>query len=85
MVPHEIFHLAAPSAPARLRFELFRRKARCSTCHVGPHFIEENSHNRWIAWRDGKLRRPRGRVRESSKRRRFAKSTLSQRTQPSRE
>ena len=34
---------------------LFRGKARCSTCHIGPNFTDENFHNTGIAWRDGKL------------------------------
>lgn len=34
---------------------LFRGKARCSTCHAGPNFTDENFHNTGIAWRDGKL------------------------------
>lgn len=34
---------------------LFRGKARCSTCHAGPNFTEENFHNTGVAWRDGKI------------------------------
>ncbi len=34
---------------------LFRGKARCSSCHAGPNFTDENFHNSGIAWKDGKL------------------------------
>ena len=34
---------------------LFRGKARCTTCHAGPNFTDENFHNTGIAWRDGQL------------------------------
>jgi len=34
---------------------LFRGKARCTTCHAGPNFTDENFHNTGIAWRDSKL------------------------------
>jgi cytochrome c peroxidase len=34
---------------------LFRGKARCNTCHIGPNFSDEQFHNTGIAWRDGKL------------------------------
>ena len=34
---------------------IFRGKARCSTCHAGPNFTDENFHNTGIAWRDGQL------------------------------
>ncbi|MGZ6371614.1 MAG: cytochrome-c peroxidase, partial [Bdellovibrionota bacterium] len=39
----------------RAGLALFRGRARCSTCHVGPNFTDENFHNTGIAWRDGKL------------------------------
>jgi len=35
--------------------DLFRGKARCSTCHAGPNFTDENFHNTGIAWKDGRL------------------------------
>lgn len=35
--------------------DVFRGKARCTTCHPGPNFTDENFHNTGIAWRDGKL------------------------------
>jgi cytochrome c peroxidase len=34
---------------------VFRGKARCTTCHAGPNFTDENFHNTGIAWRDGTL------------------------------
>jgi cytochrome c peroxidase len=34
---------------------LFRGKARCNACHIGPNFSEEQFHNTGIAWRDGQL------------------------------
>ena len=34
---------------------LCRGKARCTTCHAGPNFTDENFHNTGIAWRDSKL------------------------------
>jgi cytochrome c peroxidase len=34
---------------------LFRGKARCNTCHIGPNFSDEQFHNTGIAWRDGGL------------------------------
>lgn len=35
--------------------ELFRGKARCTTCHVGPTLSDDRVHNTGIAWRDGRL------------------------------
>jgi cytochrome c peroxidase len=35
--------------------ELFRGKARCSSCHIGPNFTDERFHNTGVAWRDGRL------------------------------
>lgn len=37
---------------------LFRGKARCSMCHAGPNFTDEDFHNTGIAWREGKLADP---------------------------
>jgi cytochrome c peroxidase len=34
---------------------VFRGKARCTTCHAGPNFTDENFHNTGIAWRNGEL------------------------------
>ena len=35
--------------------QLFRGKANCTTCHVGPNFTDERLHNTGVAWRDGKF------------------------------
>ena len=34
---------------------VFRGKANCTACHVGPNFTDERFHNTGIAWRDGSL------------------------------
>lgn len=34
---------------------LFRGKAGCTICHVGPNFTDERFHNTGVAWRDGRL------------------------------
>jgi cytochrome c peroxidase len=34
---------------------LFRGKAGCNTCHIGPNFSDEQFHNTGIAWRGGRL------------------------------
>lgn len=41
----------APEAQAGLR--LFRGKANCTACHVGPLFTDERFHNTGVAWRTG--------------------------------
>jgi cytochrome c peroxidase len=35
--------------------QLFRGKANCIACHVGPNFSDEKLHNTGVAWRDGRL------------------------------
>ena len=35
--------------------QLFRGKANCVACHVGPNFTDERLHNTGVAWRDGAL------------------------------
>jgi cytochrome c peroxidase len=35
--------------------ELFRGKAHCSSCHIGPNFTDERFHNTGVAWKDGRL------------------------------
>jgi cytochrome c peroxidase len=35
--------------------QLFRGKANCSACHVGPTFSDERFHNTGVAWREGQL------------------------------
>jgi cytochrome c peroxidase len=35
--------------------QLFRGKANCTACHVGPTFSDERFHNTGVAWRDERL------------------------------
>ena len=35
--------------------QLFRGKANCVSCHVGPNFTDEKLHNTGVAWKEGKL------------------------------
>jgi cytochrome c peroxidase len=35
--------------------QLFRGKANCTACHVGPTFSDERFHNTGVAWRDGRI------------------------------
>lgn len=46
---------AALSEAAREGLRLFRGKANCAACHVGPNLTDERFHNTGIAWRGGKL------------------------------
>jgi cytochrome c peroxidase len=39
----------------RAGLSLFRGKANCVLCHVGPNFTDERIHNTGIAWRDDRL------------------------------
>lgn len=48
----------ALTAEARLGLRLFRGKANCSACHVGPTFTDERIHNTGVAWRHGALSDP---------------------------
>lgn len=41
------------SKEARTGLQLFRGKANCTACHLGPNFTDEQFHNTGIAWRDG--------------------------------
>jgi cytochrome c peroxidase len=34
---------------------LFRGRARCTACHVGPSFTDEQFHNTGVAWRNGQF------------------------------
>ena len=45
----------ALSPEARRGLELFRGKANCVACHVGPNFTDEQFHNTGVAWRDGRF------------------------------
>ena len=35
--------------------QIFRGKANCTACHVGPTFSDERFHNTGVAWRDGRM------------------------------
>jgi cytochrome c peroxidase len=43
------------STVERAGLDLFRGKANCVSCHVGPNFTDERLHNTGVAWRDGKF------------------------------
>ena len=47
--------LSALTAEQQAGLMLFRGKANCIACHVGPNFTDERLHNTGIAWRDGKF------------------------------
>jgi cytochrome c peroxidase len=46
---------AALSAKEQAGLLLFRGKANCVACHVGPNFADEELHNTGIAWHDGRF------------------------------
>jgi cytochrome c peroxidase len=48
----------ALSAEQQLGLQLFRGKANCIACHVGPNFSDEKLHNTGVAWRNGHLADP---------------------------
>lgn len=39
----------------RSGLRVFRGKANCSACHIGPLFSDERFHNTGVAWRDGRF------------------------------
>ncbi len=43
----------ALSEQARRGLALFRGKANCAACHLGPNFTDEHFHNTGVAWRGG--------------------------------
>ena len=45
----------ALSGEQQAGLQLFRGKANCIACHVGPNFSDERLHNTRVAWRDGGL------------------------------
>jgi cytochrome c peroxidase len=45
----------ALNARERSGLDLFRGKAGCVACHVGPNLTDEQFHNTGIAWRDGRF------------------------------
>ncbi|MBI3682280.1 MAG: c-type cytochrome [Acidobacteria bacterium] len=46
---------AALTPEQQAGLQLFRGKANCTACHVGPNFTDERLHNTGVAWRDGRL------------------------------
>jgi cytochrome c peroxidase len=44
---------SALTAEEQFGLQLFRTKANCTVCHVGPTFTDEQLHNTGVAWRDG--------------------------------
>jgi cytochrome c peroxidase len=44
---------SALSEQAQLGLRIFRGKANCASCHVGPNLSDEQFHNTGIAWLDG--------------------------------
>jgi cytochrome c peroxidase len=57
----------------QLGLQLFRGKANCVACHVGPNFTDERLHNTGVAWRGGRSSMP-GQVRATSRRPRSVRS-----------
>jgi cytochrome c peroxidase len=49
---------SALSAEAVAGLQLFRGRANCTACHLGPLFTDEQFHNTGVAWRDGRLADP---------------------------
>ena len=47
-------NLDALSALEKQGLDLFRGRAGCSACHIGPSFTDERFHNTGVAWRDGR-------------------------------
>jgi cytochrome c peroxidase len=45
----------ALTAEQQAGLQLFRGKANCTACHVGPIFSDERFHNTGVAWRDGRM------------------------------
>ena len=46
---------AALSAEQQTGLQIFRGKANCIACHVGPNFTDERFHNTGVAWREDRL------------------------------
>jgi len=45
----------ALSMEQRAGLDLFRGRARCVTCHIGPNFTDEKLHNTGVAWQGDHL------------------------------
>jgi cytochrome c peroxidase len=48
----------ALTAVERQGLQVFRGKANCTACHIGPNLSDERFHNTGVAWRDGALTDP---------------------------
>ena len=46
---------AALTAEQQAGLQVFRGKANCTACHVGPNFTDERLHNTGVAWKDNRL------------------------------
>ena len=67
----------ALSADAARGLSLFRGRANCSACHIGPNFTDEHFHNTGVSWGSGDLGRF-GVTRRAEDRGRFKTPTLRQ-------
>jgi cytochrome c peroxidase len=45
----------ALGAEAQRGLQIFRGRANCTACHVGPTFSDERFHNTGVAWKNGEL------------------------------
>jgi cytochrome c peroxidase len=52
---HQFGDDGALSVDARAGLRLFRGKANCTACHVGPTLSDEEFHNTGVAWRGGRF------------------------------
>lgn len=68
---------SALSADAARGLGLFRGRANCSSCHIGPNFTDEQFHNTGVSWGSGDLGRFRV-TRRAEDRGRFKTPTLRQ-------
>lgn len=50
----------ALSGEQQAGLQLFRGRANCIACHVGPNLSDEKLHNTGVAWRNGRLADPGG-------------------------
>jgi cytochrome c peroxidase len=49
---------AALTSEQQLGLKLFRGKANCAACHVGPNLTDERLHNTGAGWKDGAFKTP---------------------------
>ena len=68
---------SALSAGAARGLSLFRGRANCASCHIGPNFTDEQFHNTGVSWGAGDLGRFRV-TRRAEDRGRFKTPTLRQ-------